>query len=63
MTLRGFHAIFISASALLSFFVAAWCFQNLPAEGSSRLIATLVAVGLGLGLIAYEVHFLRKGRS
>lgn len=63
MTLRGFHLVFISASVLLSFFVAAWCYQMLPADSAARLGGALGAALVGLALIAYEIHFLKKNKG
>lgn len=63
MSLRGFHVVFITASALLSFFVAAWCLQMLPADSSARIVCAAGAALLGLALVGYEVRFLRKGKG
>ena len=55
MSLRAFHVLFISASTLLALGLAWWC---LPAHPVGAAAASLVAVGL----VAYEVSFLRKTR-
>jgi hypothetical protein len=59
MTLRSFHAVFISASALLAFFFAAWCLAPAP-PGAGRLAAAAGSAAAGVGLLAYEAWFLRK---
>jgi hypothetical protein len=63
MTLRGFHVVFITASALLSFFVAAWCWQTLPAASAARIGGGVGAVLIGLALVAYEIRFLKKTKG
>ncbi|HJQ99019.1 MAG TPA: hypothetical protein VJ826_11970 [Candidatus Polarisedimenticolaceae bacterium] len=55
MSLKGFHVLFITASVLLAFVMAAWL------RSTSALGAT-VALAVGLALIGYEVWFLRKAR-
>jgi O-antigen ligase len=55
MSLKGFHVLFITASVLLAFVMAAWL--------RSTSVAGAVAAGVvGLALIGYEVWFLRKAR-
>ena len=56
MSLRGFHVLFITASVLLALWVTKWC---LPAHPVGAGASVLVA----LGLITYEVWFLRKTRK
>jgi hypothetical protein len=53
MSLRAFHVLFISASVLLALGMAWWC---VPA----RPVGAAAAVGVAVGLVAYEAWFLRK---
>ena len=60
--IKTFHLIFISISVLLSVGVAVWAFDF--AQQVSRP-AVYVATGIGavlfgLGLVAYEIVFVRK---
>jgi len=64
MSLKAFHVIFITMSALLCLGFGAWCVGSDYAQGkSSYLIAGCVSFVLGLALVAYEIVFLRKFRS
>jgi hypothetical protein len=63
MSLKAFHVVFISASALLAFGFAAWCLSALPPEaGWGRLAAALASAAGGVGLAGYEAWFLKKMR-
>lgn len=62
MSLKSFHVVFISASALLAFFFAVWCLAA-PADeplGAGRVAAAACAVLAGIGLCVYEAWFLKK---
>lgn len=63
MSLKAFHVVFVSASALLAFGFAVWCFGAVPAPGTGRLAAGAASVLAGLGLVGYEAWFLKKMRS
>jgi hypothetical protein len=64
MSLRLFHAVFISASALLAFFFAAWCLGLVGEEpGAGWRLAGVASAATGLGLATYEAWFLRKTRG
>jgi len=62
MSLKGFHVVFVSASALLAFGFALWCLAAVPDPGAGRIVAGATSVVAGLGLVAYEAWFLRKMR-
>ena len=63
MSLKAFHVVFISASALLAFGLAAWCFgAGELAQGAPRTAGGVAAVAAGLGLVSYEAWFVRKMR-
>jgi hypothetical protein len=55
MSLKAFHVLFITASVLLAFVMAAWLMNR-------SIAGAAVACGVGLGLVGYEVWFLRKAR-
>ena len=55
MSLKAFHVVFITASVLLAFGLAAWCMKT-------SALGAVAAFAVGLGLIGYEVWFLRKAR-
>jgi hypothetical protein len=63
MSLKGFHVVFVTASVLLAFGFALWCFQGAPEPGTGRLVAGALSVLAGLGLAFYEAWFLKKMRS
>ena len=63
MSLKGFHVVFVSASVLLAFGFALWCFEAVPAPGAGRLAAGAASILAGLGLARYEAWFLKKMRS
>lgn len=62
MSLKAFHVVFITASALLAFGLAAWCFGAGEGEDPGRTAAGVASVAAGLGLAAYEAWFVRKMR-
>jgi hypothetical protein len=55
MSLKAFHVVFITASVLLAFGLAAWCMKT-------TTLGAVAAFAVGLALIGYEVWFLRKAR-
>ena len=55
MSLKAFHVLFITASVLLAFVMAAWL-RTTSAAGAAA------ACAVGLALIGYEVWFVRKAR-
>ncbi len=63
MSLKGFHVVFVTASALLAFFFAAWCMGAVPQPGTGRLAAGAASALAGFGLLAYEAWFLKKMRG
>lgn len=62
MSLKSFHVVFISASTLLAFALAAWCFGAGDGPDPGRTAAGIASVAAGLGLAAYETWFLKKMR-
>jgi len=64
MSLRGFHVVFIAASALLALFVAAWCLGVLPGgPGEIHVVAGVASLLACASLVVYETWFLRKTRG
>ena len=63
MSLKDFHVVFVSASALLAFGFAVWCVVAVPDPGAGRLLAGAASVLTGLGLVVYEAWFLKKMRE
>jgi len=64
MSLKSFHVVFISASVLLAFLLAAWCLvapPNRPAD-AGRIVGGALCALAGVGLVVYEAWFLRKMR-
>jgi hypothetical protein len=63
MSLKGFHIVFVTASALLAFVFAAWCFRAAPEPGAGHLAAGAASVLVGIGLVGYEAWFVKKMRG
>ena len=57
MSLKAFHVLFITLAILLSIGCAVWSLANdvMPAFGWASAV-------VALGLIAYEIYFVRKAR-
>lgn len=62
MNLRKFHVVFIACSSALALAFGAWVLRSSTLAGPARLAAALGAFAVCLGLIAYEVWFLRSTR-
>ena len=61
MSLKVFHVFFITISVLLCLGFGAWCLDSDYARGRTfYMIAGGVSFGLGIGLVVYEILFLRK---
>jgi hypothetical protein len=65
MSLKSFHVVFITASALVAFFFAVWCLTPQAREqlGGGRAAAAAVSALVGVGLCLYERWFLKKMRG
>ena len=64
MGLKGFHIIFITASAVLCLGIASWradVFMN--GGGTLTLVHALAWGAAGVGLVVYEIGFVRKSRE
>ncbi|MEW5874212.1 MAG: hypothetical protein AB1752_03395 [Candidatus Zixiibacteriota bacterium] len=60
MSLKTFHLIFITCSILMCFGFGAWGFWGVESTGLWSTIGGLAGFASGIGLIVYEVRFLRK---
>jgi len=64
MSLKAFHIVFISISILLAFGFAGWSFHYYSEVGQGIYLGSCIASALsGIGLIVYEVNFLRKFKN
>jgi hypothetical protein len=64
MSLKTLHSIIIFAGVTISLISAWWCFTSPDAEGNIYYhIAGGVLVLAAIGLIGYEIHFLKKTRK
>jgi hypothetical protein len=64
MSLKALHQVIIFAAITISLVFAAWCFFS-PDAASSRLylVAGVVCIFAAIGLVGYEIHFLKKTRN
>ena len=61
MSLKAFHIVFVTASVLLAFGLAAWAFVNYAeTRRTNDLAAGIGSAVAGLGLLVYGRYFLRK---
>ena len=61
MSLKAFHLVFVTASVLLAFAVAAWAFVNYSeVRRTMDLFYGLGSALCGVGLIVYGRYFLKK---
>jgi NO-binding membrane sensor protein with MHYT domain len=61
MSLKAFHLIFVTASVLLAFGLAAWSLVNyFEVKRTTDLVFGLASALIGLGLIIYGRYFLKK---
>jgi hypothetical protein len=63
MSLKLIHQVIIFAAIGISLIFGYWCFTDPSVAGDWRFRMAGVASGFAIvGLIAYEIHFLRKTR-
>ena len=61
MSLKAFHLFFISISVLLSLAVGGWGIQSyLTNSDDVGILVGLFFILLGIGLVFYEMRFIRK---
>jgi hypothetical protein len=65
MSLKTFHLVFITAASLLAFGFGVWLLRayGRPDGRGSDLWFGLVSLAVGVGLIGYELYFLKKTRK
>jgi hypothetical protein len=64
MSLKFVHQIIIFAGITISLIFAWFCFTD-PSTAGDRIFtfAGIGSIGLGLALVAYEIHFLKKTKK
>jgi hypothetical protein len=60
MSLKTLHQVIIFAAVSISLIFAFWCFTSSDAVGTGYFIAGVVSIFIAIGLVGYEVHFLKK---
>lgn len=62
MSLKAFHLVFIVASILLALGFGVWSYVNYraPHGNTSDLVIAIVSGVIALGLVGYEIYFLKK---
>ena len=62
MSLKAFHVIFITAASALAFGFGGWLLRayRSPEGTTSDLAWAVASLVTGVGLLVYEVFFLRK---
>jgi hypothetical protein len=64
MSLKAFHVVFITAAVALAVWLGVWALREGAATGSGGMTAFgVVSLIVAVGLVAYEVWFLRKTRQ
>ena len=64
MSLKAFHVIFISAAVVLALWLGLWAWDQRQATGSGSFLALSGgSFAAAVGLVAYEVWFLRKTKK
>ncbi len=64
MSLKFLHQVIIFAAMSISLVFAAWCFTSSDVAGDPPyMIAGGVCVVLAIGLVFYEIHFLKRTRK
>ncbi len=63
MSLKSIHQVIIFAGIAISLVFASFCFLDPSTSGDLRFIfAGVGGVLAALGLVGYEIHFLRRTR-
>jgi hypothetical protein len=62
MSLKAFHLVFIVASILLAIGFGVWSYLNYsaPQGTTSDLVVAIISGTVALGLVGYEIYFLKK---
>ncbi len=63
MSLKFVHQVIIFAGISISLIFAWWCFTDVSTAGSVAFkVAGVLSIGAAVGLVFYEIYFLRKTR-
>jgi hypothetical protein len=61
LSLKDFHLVFISCSALCCLTLAYWGFRQYQTEsGIGYALVALMSLLIAMGLAVYEIYFVRK---
>ena len=61
MSLKFLHQVIIFAAMSISLVFAGWCYLSPDAAGNiGYMIAGGVSILAAIGLVGYEIHFLKK---
>ncbi len=61
MSLKKFHLLFITTSVALCVFFGIWCLRRYgEADGASYVALAALAAAVAVGLVGYEVWFLKR---
>ena len=64
MSLKAFHIVFITLSSALALGCGVWLAKNFFAGGGVvNLVSALLSFGAGIGLVVYELYFLKKTKD
>jgi len=64
MSLKFLHQVIIFAAMSISLVFALWCFTSSDVAGDPPYtIAGAVCVLIAIGLVFYEIHFLKRTRK
>jgi uncharacterized membrane protein len=64
MSLKTFHLIFVTAAVILAFGFGGWLMRASKTDSSvTEEVCGIVSVAVGVGLVIYEVYFLKKTKD
>jgi hypothetical protein len=63
MSLKFLHQVIIFAAMAVALLFAVWCFTSDVAGDPPYMIAGGVCVLIAIGLVFYEIHFLKRTRK
>jgi len=64
MSIRTLHQVIIFAAMTFALVFAGWCFFDPSVSGHVLYtVAGIACVGVAIGLVFYEIHFLKRTRK
>jgi hypothetical protein len=63
MSLKFLHQVIVFAAMAVALFFAGWCFLSDEAGNPPYMIAGGACVLIAIGLVFYEIHFLKRTRK